>query len=387
MQWNNSIRLLAVAALLTGGASAALAESRWGANYFPNVPLVNQDGKTVRFYDDLLKGKIVAVYLMYTTCKYSCPLETARLAQAQRLLGDRVGRDIFFYSITIDPKHDTPEVLKSYAERYHAGPGWQFLTGKQEDIELISKKLGLYSEPDPANSDGHIPILMIGNVPTGQWMKNSALDNPRFLATMIGQFLEGWKHGSTDPLKSYSGAPEFAVDRGQYLFGTKCAACHTIGRGDRVGPDLLGVTQSRDRAWLTRYIQTPDKVLAGGDPTAKALFSAYKEVRMPNLSLSEAEAKALIGFLDRKVLYFIDPMHPAYRSDKPGTAPDCGMRLEPVFADNKTATSGTRPASSVQPAVSRIPAPSRRTATGNSPSRSAYGPTSSPCRPAATSAA
>jgi protein SCO1/2 len=350
MQRNTWTRFLAFAALLAVGISAAPAETRWGANYFPNVPLVNQDGETVRFYDDLLKGKIVAVYLMYTTCKYSCPLETARLAQTQRLLGDRVGKDIFFISISIDPKHDTPEVLKSYAERYHAGPGWQFLTGKAEDIDLISKKLGLYSAPDPANTDGHIPVLMIGNVPTGQWMKNSALDNPRFLATMIGQFLEGWKHGSTDPLKSYSGAPQFAVDRGQYLFGTKCAACHTIGRGDRVGPDLLGVAHARDRAWLARYIQKPDEVLAGGDAIAKALFTAYKGVRMPNLSLSEAEAKALIGFLDRKVLYFVDPMHPAYRSDKPGSAPDCGMKLEPVFADTGSPVSGSATTPSTQPA-------------------------------------
>jgi protein SCO1/2 len=104
------------------------------------VPLVTQDGKTVHFYDDLLKDKIVAIDLIYTHCVDSCPLETARLAQVQQLLGDRVGKDIFFYSISIDPKRDTPEVLKAYAEKYHAGPGWLFLTGKLADIELISKK-------------------------------------------------------------------------------------------------------------------------------------------------------------------------------------------------------------------------------------------------------
>ena len=347
MQRNQWMRPLAAAVLSTAAVSGAAAETRWGANYFPNVPLVTQDGKTVRFYDDLLKGKIVAIYLMYTTCQYSCPLETARLAQAQRLLGDRVGKDIFIYSISIDPKHDTPEVLKGYAEKYHAGPGWLFLTGKPEDIELISKKLGLYSEPNPDNRDGHIPALMIGNVPLGQWMKNSALDNPRFLATMIGQYLDGWKNRNADPLKAYSDAPPLALDRGQYLFATKCAACHTIGRGDRVGPDLLGVTHARDRAWLARYIQKPDEVLAAGDPIAKALFKTYKEVRMPNLILSEFEAKVVIGFLDRKVLYFTDPMHPAYKSDKPGTAPDCGMRLEPVFAGSEPAASGAGPASPV----------------------------------------
>jgi protein SCO1/2 len=330
MLWKNRMRAVATAILMTTAVTAGPNEPRWGVNYFPNVPLITQDGKTVRFYDDLLKGKTVAIYLMYTTCQFSCPLETARVAQAQKLLGDRVGKDIFFYSISIDPKHDTPAVLKSYAEQYHAGPGWLFLTGKQEDIDLVSKKVGLYSEPDPANSDGHTPFLMIGNVPTGQWMRNSALDNPRFLALTINQMLDGWKNRN-GALKTYSDAPAIKVDPGEYLFGTRCAACHSVGGGDRIGPDLAGVTHIRERAWLNRYIQKPDEILSGGDPVARALFTRYKEARMPNLSLSEAEVKALVGFLDRKVLYYVDPMHPSYKSDKPGTAPDCGMRLEPVF--------------------------------------------------------
>ena len=89
----------------------------WGPSYFPNVPLTSQDGVTLRFYDDLLQGKAVAINLIFTSCTDECPLETARLAQVQRLLGDRVGKDLYFYSITIDPKRDTPSVLKSYAEK------------------------------------------------------------------------------------------------------------------------------------------------------------------------------------------------------------------------------------------------------------------------------
>src|SRR2546425_369817 len=89
----------AVVFLSVGFASAA---NRWGADYFPNVPLVTQDGTTVHLYDDLLKGKSVAINVIYTSCKDECPLETARLAQLQRLLGERMGKDIFFYSITID---------------------------------------------------------------------------------------------------------------------------------------------------------------------------------------------------------------------------------------------------------------------------------------------
>ncbi|HEV8492766.1 MAG TPA: SCO family protein, partial [Candidatus Angelobacter sp.] len=198
MQKNIWTRFILISFVLAGALGTlcsrpASADSRWGANYFPNIELTTQDGKTVHFYDDLIKGKIVAIDLIYTTCQYSCPLETARLAQVQKMLGDRVGKDIFFYSITIDPKTDTPAVLKTYAEKFHAGPGWTFLTGKKEDIDFLSKKLGLYSDP-AASLDGHTPHLLLGNEPMGQWMRNSALDNPRFLSQMIGDFLDSFRN-------------------------------------------------------------------------------------------------------------------------------------------------------------------------------------------------
>src|SRR5262250_528369 len=75
--------------------------NRWGANYFPNVTLTTQDGKTVRFYDDLLKGKAVAINFIYTDCNEVCPLETATLAHTYKLLGARAGREVHFYSISI----------------------------------------------------------------------------------------------------------------------------------------------------------------------------------------------------------------------------------------------------------------------------------------------
>src|SRR5262245_42249771 len=157
-------------------------KNRWGAAYFPNVPLVTQDGVTVRFYDDLLKGKSVAINVIYTRCKDECPLETARMAQLQRIFGERMGRDIFFYSISIDPEYDTPKVLKAYAEKYDVGAGWLFLTGKPDDIKLIAKKIGLSRGSDAANRDGHTASLMVGDVEGGQWMRNSAVDDPQFLS-------------------------------------------------------------------------------------------------------------------------------------------------------------------------------------------------------------
>lgn len=272
--------------------------TRWGANYFPNVTLMTQDGKTVRFYDDLLKDKVVAIELIYTNCRYNCPLETARLAQLQKLLADQMGKTIFFYSITIDPKRDTPEALKAYAERFHAGPGWVFLTGKEEDIELISKKLGLYTTPNSSDPDGHTPSLMIGNVAGGLWMKNAALDNPMFLARWIRGLVDDRQNRKPEVARSYAEASPLNIDKGQYLFSTRCAACHTIGNGDKVGPDLLGVTSTRDRVWLKRFITVPDRMLAEKDPIATSLFEKYKGIPMPNVGLHDLDASTLIDYLD-----------------------------------------------------------------------------------------
>lgn len=285
------VSLLVVPLLAPRLASAA----RWGADYFPNVALTTQDGKMVGFYDDLLKDKVVAIDLIYTHCKYSCPLETARLAQVQRLLGDRVGKDVFFYSLTLDPERDTPEVLKAYAEKFHAGPGWLFLTGAKEDIRLVARKLGLLSfDEAPVNRDGHTPELMVGDVAAGTWMRNSALDNPRLLANFISSFLGP---RGENRARSYAEARELSMSKGQYLFATRCAACHTVGGGDGVGPDLQGVSAARDGAWLRRFIQFPDRVLADGDPTARELFARYGQVNMPNLHLGPDDVSAVMEYL------------------------------------------------------------------------------------------
>ena len=292
-------RVVALLGLL--GATAvlpAIAAGRWGADYFPNVPLTTQEGRIVHFYDDLLKGKAVAINLIYTHCSASCPLETAKLAQVQRLLGDRVGKDVFFYSISIDPRRDTPEVLKAYAQKFHVGPGWLFLTGEEKDIKLLANKLGLSSLTDAASRDGHLPSLMLGHEPTGQWMRNSAVDNPRFLATVIGNFF-GWK--DEKPQRSYAELRDFPkIDKGEYLFRTRCGACHTVGKGDGIGPDLAGVTSRRDHCWVARYVAEPDRVLAEGDPIAAELFARYKSVRMPNLRLAQEEVAVLLSYIEKQ---------------------------------------------------------------------------------------
>jgi protein SCO1/2 len=289
--------VLALAALLVTAANAA----KPGADYFPNLALTTQDGEQIHFYDDLIKGKIVAINLIYTHCDYACSLETARLAQVQDMLQDRMGKDIFFYSITIDPDRDTPAELKAYAEKFKAGPGWTFLTGKKQDIDRLALKLGL-AESDSITSsphddeDGHTPHLLIGNEVTGQWLRDSSTDNPRFLARLIGNFVGDGGHAAVAGGGGGDGAPLHIASAGRYLFAKECAACHTIGHGDKIGPDLKNVAMVRDHDWLARYITEPDKMLAAGDPIATALHAQYPAT-MPNLRVGDRDLAALLEFL------------------------------------------------------------------------------------------
>ena len=297
--------LLTLGALGSGSVSARAGTTVWGADYFPNVTLVNQDGQSVRFFDDLIKGKVVAVNFMFTHCKDVCPLETARMREVQEILGDRVGKDIFFLSISIDPERDKPAVLKAYAKRYQTGPGWMFLTGNVDDITLLRHKLGLLSAgSDPANLKGHSMSLIIGNQSTGQWMKRSPYENAHVLATQMGSWLSNWQQPSKAGL-DYASAPKVRnLGRGEDLFRTRCGACHTVGEEGEaarvkqaIAPDLADVTRRREPVWLARWLTEPDKMLAERDPQALALQARYTNLVMPNLSLNTEEASALMTFL------------------------------------------------------------------------------------------
>ncbi|HSD61378.1 MAG TPA: SCO family protein, partial [Burkholderiales bacterium] len=265
----------------------------------------------LRFYDDLIKGKVVLINFIYASCQDACPLETAKLRQVQEVLGDRVGSDIFMYSITIDPGHDTPPVLKAYAEKFKVGPGWQFLTGKEADITLLRKKLGLYRDEKLEERNDHTTSLIVGNEATGQWLKRSSFDHPKVLARVLGDQLFNYRRPTTGE-KSYAEAPRSVrIDPGEDLFRRRCQVCHTVGSGDTVGPDLLGVTGRRDRAWLARWLKTPDQMLAEKDPIAITLYARYKELPMPNLKLSDNDADVLIAYLESETRRIENAKHPA----------------------------------------------------------------------------
>jgi protein SCO1/2 len=270
------------------------------------VELTATDGRKLRFFDDLIKDKVVMINFIYTSCTDSCPLETARLRQVQKLLGDRVGKDVFLYSITIDPEHDSLEVLADYAHKFQAGPGWLFLRGSEPDVTQLRKKFGIYEADQGVdqNLSDHIISLVIGNQKTGQWIKASAFDPPQILATKVGSWLSNWKVASKEK-RNYDDAPDLRhLSRGESLFRTRCSACHTIGGGEvtdiaqgDIGPDLLGVAAKRERAWLIRFLAEPDKMIEEKDPLALSLLQQYNGVQMPNLRLNEVDIAALITYL------------------------------------------------------------------------------------------
>jgi protein SCO1/2 len=155
--------------------------------FFPNVALTTHEGKKVKFYDDLIKDKIVVINMMYATCEGVCPRITSNLQQVQKFLGDRVGRDIFFYSITLKPENDTPKVLKEHVAMHKIKPGWLFLTGSPADIETLRRKLG-FVDPDPkvdADKSNHIGNVRYGNEALMLWAACPGLSKAEAIAESI----------------------------------------------------------------------------------------------------------------------------------------------------------------------------------------------------------
>jgi protein SCO1/2 len=153
--------------------------------YFTDTALINQNGERMRFYTDLMKGKTVIIDTFFATCQASCLPMNRNLAQIQEGLGDRLGKDVNIISISVDPTVDTPTLLKAYAKKLNAKPGWYFLTGDKESIEFILKKLGQFVE----DKNGHLNIFLIGNDQTGLWKKAFGLAKSEELMKVVESVL------------------------------------------------------------------------------------------------------------------------------------------------------------------------------------------------------
>lgn len=296
--------LLAATALLASLATRGDAAPKRDAGYFTNLPLVTQDGETVALYDDLIAGKIVVFNFIYTDCNDLCSFTTARMVQIADWLGDRVGRDIFIYSISLDPANDTPEKLRAFAAGFgiDTDAGWTFLTGDPADIDVIRFKLGERGD----NLYDHRSDMLIGNDRLDFWRRTSVMGSLKVATQNILQMDPDWRAPSAPDMLTETGdrpATDFIISdrRGEAMFVKVCAACHTIGSGVKFGPDLAGVTLRRDPDWLVRYLQAPDVMLRDGDPTAVALNALYPSVKMPFMGLTETDAEDLIHYLGQQM--------------------------------------------------------------------------------------
>lgn len=156
------------------------------ADHFPNVPLWTQHNQAVRFYDDLVRGKLVLINFMFTSCEDLCPKASRNLANVQRALGDRMGRDVFFISITVDPGRDTPAVIDRYAKQFEAGPGWMFVTGAARDIDLIRQRLTATDTDDTLHSG----MIIYGNDATGSWASMPVTSSVNAITSSVLRLLE-----------------------------------------------------------------------------------------------------------------------------------------------------------------------------------------------------
>ena len=185
--WTRAYGLAAPAKLvelidrLAAPASAHLAQS-----YFGEIPLVNQDGQTMRLYSDLIKGRVVVIDFMFTSCTGACPIMSTNFAKIQDWLGDRLGKDVYLISFSVDPVHDTPAKLKEYAARFKARPGWYFLTGSKENMDAALRKLGNSVDTPEA----HQNLFIIGNERSGLWKKAFGLAAPDALIPIVQSVIE-----------------------------------------------------------------------------------------------------------------------------------------------------------------------------------------------------
>jgi len=163
------------------------ARRRIQEQHLPNIPLITQDGQQVRFYDDLVKGKVVSLNFFFAKCEEVCPVVMENLAKVQKLLGSRVGRDIFMYSVTLKPEQDTMDVLKHHHQMFGAKPGWTYLTGNPHDLERLRVAIG-FSYPDPkidADKTQHIGNVRYGNEPVMLWSACPGMAHAEWIAETL----------------------------------------------------------------------------------------------------------------------------------------------------------------------------------------------------------
>ena len=168
------LAMAAAAPLFAAQARAGTAragQSRRKPQRLPDVLLQTHEGRVVHFYTDLVKGRLVVLNMMYANCANICPPNTANLLRVQEALGERIGRDVYMYSLTLQPAIDKPLDLRRYMDKYGVRDGWTFLTGAPRDVELLRLTLGFYSANPVFDADlkQHTGMVRIGHDGRDRW--------------------------------------------------------------------------------------------------------------------------------------------------------------------------------------------------------------------------
>lgn len=164
----------------------------------PDIELLDQNGRKIRFYTDLVKGQTVVINFIFTTCTTICPPLGATFARVQKELGDKVGRDVRFISISVDPATDTPERLKAWGAKFHAGDGWTFVTGNKPQVDELLNALGAST----ARREDHSPTILIGNDAHGAWTRTYGLANTSRLVQIINETIAGKSVNTTSEVSN-----------------------------------------------------------------------------------------------------------------------------------------------------------------------------------------
>ena len=228
----------------------------------PDVSLIDQDGRPVRFASELVKDRVVAINFVFTTCTTICPPMGAHFAKLRQLLGERAGQDVHLISVSVDPRTDTPERLKAWADRFGAGPGWTLVTGEPDEVVRLLKALGVYT-PDIRD---HSPLVLVGNAARGEWTRAYGLAPPAQIAELLDSVaLQKSAHSyfGDIPLVDQNGGArrlysDLLADKSvviDFMFTSCTGVCPVMSRtfahlqdwlGDRLGRDVYLISISVD---------------------------------------------------------------------------------------------------------------------------------------------
>ena len=186
---SSPVTVFAVALLLVASANLPASEMKCGASKcgsgamamhmaqpavthktvnvnIPDVVQIRADGRKVRFANELNDGRPVVLNFIFTTCTAICPISSSTFMQLQKKLGKDLG-DVHLVSVSIDPEQDTPRVLRHYAEKYHAKPGWDFYTGTADNSVAIQEAFNVYR----GDKMSHDPVTFVRVAPGKEWLR------------------------------------------------------------------------------------------------------------------------------------------------------------------------------------------------------------------------